>query len=53
MLTDDLHELITHIERLRAMLNQTREAVEKPVLADLVRYLEGKLIETAGGRPDL
>jgi hypothetical protein len=36
-------ELITHIERCRALLKVAREAVQKAVLADLVRYLEGRL----------
>jgi hypothetical protein len=44
---DDRHELITHIERLRALLRQPRETVEKAVLVDLVRYLEGRLLERA------
>jgi len=49
-MADDRHELITHIERLRALLRQQREVAERAVLADLVRYLERKLIEMAGGR---
>ena len=45
---DDRGELITHIERLRALLRQPRDPVEKAVLADLVRYLEGKLAQMVG-----
>jgi hypothetical protein len=37
------HELITHIERCRALLRNRREAVHQAILADLVRYLEGRL----------
>jgi len=40
---DSRHELITHIERCRALLKNRREAAHKAVLADLVRYLEGRL----------
>lgn len=40
---DPRQELITHIERCRALLKNRREAVHQAILADLVRYLEGRL----------
>jgi hypothetical protein len=41
--TDESRELITHIERCRALLRGVRDTVQKAVLADMVRYMEGKL----------
>jgi hypothetical protein len=42
-------ELVTHIERCGKLLRATRQPTHKAVLADLLRYLEGRLLETVGG----
>jgi hypothetical protein len=45
----DHDELITQIERCRELLRAMRHPAHKAALADLLRYLEGKLVETVGG----
>jgi hypothetical protein len=42
-------ELVTHIEQCRKLLSATRHPAHKTVLADLLRYLEGRLVEAVGG----
>jgi HPt (histidine-containing phosphotransfer) domain-containing protein len=45
---DDRRELTIHIERCKIVLEATENVVCKAVLADLIKYLEGKL-RAAGG----
>jgi hypothetical protein len=49
VMPDDRHELITHIERLPVLLRAEHDPERKVVLADVVRYLEEKLLQVARG----
>jgi hypothetical protein len=40
---DERREVVNHIERARALFRATKDIVHKAVLADMIRYLEGRL----------